>query len=1635
MKIKFKRITALFAALAIMITALPLTIIPISAAGTDGESTEYSSDGYLIVRNYQQLRLAYNGSEESKIRLGADIDCDPEEYKPNYLTRLCPPIESDKTLDLAGYTLKKTGNKIDAQDHLLSVQYSKLTIEDSVGTGKMYFYAKDVAQNLFLAENRSTIVINGGTFCYTGTNAMYCEMIKLSASDLVINDGYFDAQIGTPIKLDNGFAGGQGTLNSTALINGGTIVTTSSIEISSIDGCAYYASLVMTGGTITNKSKGRVTDKTGTIISDPYFVRVKGDEALQNKYYNITLLGGTMPLSPNDINVYYPADKAVLTSKAGTITNSAEKVEYTTLLTAPQAGIDEKKAMAARGADEICRLKTDRNNYVLSHTKRTRFTVNSNSVGKIDLLTQAPNPYGTGDPIKSVDWYVSKNFGSFTAIPEAVNDLSYTPPEVTEKCTMLYKAVINYGNVLRINEIIIIDYDFEAVTEIKAVVSGFHGGSTLSDVSVASSDPKKYSLTINNIRDVYGNNIVNDRQLCKGFKYNIFINVKLNSGYVAAYTTDTAKIRRFEDPANEWQTAGHIYAGLNEIAFLSVLVCDEGIKTVGVEISNFLPYRKVNDLQLTSSEPDKYSVTLVTPLLNLMEYNEEVYDDDELIVDDCYTVEFKVTPKSGYALSPGYIFRCRLDTYREDFWLTSEDEELFTVSNNGTVVINSLRVPFEEYDQNIYTQITPPKAGGTPATKFTSHNLPEHMSLIDIEWYDEEDWETATVFENGKAYWCYIYINTDCYEYNLKKAKFYLNGRQINQGCGYDKKKRYYYLVGSKRFVVVDKLEKPTGFEATSVTSSEISLKWDKNAIADGYVLEKNEGTKWVTIKSISGNSNTSYKVSGLAAGEMYSFRLKSYIEDKSSDFVTLNVNTKLNATTGMKCAAKTSSDIKLQWDKNTSAGGYVLDVYDGTKWKSVKTFTSNADTSFDVAGLQAGTTYKFRLRAYKTFGSVTEYSDAVYLDAATNPNAPTGMKCSAKTSSDIKLQWDKNTSAGGYVLDVYDSTKWKSVKTFTSNADTSFDVVGLQAGTTYKFRLRAYKTLGSVTEYSDAVYLNATTNPNAPTGMKCAAKTSSDIKLQWDKNTSADGYVLDVYDSTKWKSVKTFTSNADISFDVVGLQAGTTYKFRLRAYKTFGSVTEYSDAVYLDATTNPNAPTGMKCSSKTDVSANLQWDKNTSASGYELQKWDGKKWVTLTKISKNSTTTYTVKSLKASTTYKYRIRAYKTIGKTTQYSAYTATLSVNTNPSNMSGFKAKSKSYNSITLQWNKNASATGYELQKWDGKKWVSLTKISKNSTTTYTVKSLKASTNYKYRIRAYKTISKATQYSAYSAMLSVNTNPSNMSGFKAKAKSYNSITLQWNKNTSATGYELQKWDGKKWVTLTKISKNSTTTYTIRGLKASTTYKYRIRAYKTIGKATQYSAYSATLSVNTNPYNMSGFKAKSKSYNSITLQWNKNTSATGYELQKWDGKKWVTLTKIAKNSTTTYTVKGLKASTTYKYRIRAYKTIGKATQYSAYTTTLSVNTNPYNMSGFKAKSTAKTSVTLQWNKNTSATGYEIQKWNGKKWVSAAKVTKNSTVTSTVKSLKANTSYKFRIRAYKTIGKATQYSSWSGTLTVKTKK
>ena len=364
---------------------------------------------------------------------------------------------------------------------------------------------------------------------------------------------------------------------------------------------------------------------------------------------------------------------------------------------------------------------------------------------------------------------------------------------------------------------------------------------------------------------------------------------------------------------------------------------------------------------------------------------------------------------------------------------------------------------------------------------------------------------------------------------------------------------------------------------------------------------------------------------------------------------------------TGFKVKSKTNVSANLQWDKNTSASGYELQKYDGSKWVTIKTFTSNTNTSFNVTGLKASTTYKFRLRAYKALTNANSYSEFTGLNVNTRPYTTTGMKCSSKTNVSANLQWNKNRSADGYVLDKYDGSKWVTIKTFTSNTNTSFNVTGLKASKTFKFRLRAYKNFGSVKEYSAFTYLNVNTRPYTTTGMKCSSKTNVSANLQWNKNISANGYVLDKYDGKKWVTIKTFTSNANTSFNVTGLKASTTFKFRLRAYKNFGSVKEYSAFTYLNVNTRLYTTTGFKMKSATKNAITLQWNKNISASGYCIEKWDGSKWVQIKRYTSNANVAYTATGLKANTAYKFRIRAYKTIGNVNEYSAYSAVVTART--------------------------------------------------------------------------------------------------------------------------------------------------------------------------------------------------------------------------------------------------------------------------------------------------------------------------------------------------------------------------------------
>ena len=174
--------------------------------------------------------------------------------------------------------------------------------------------------------------------------------------------------------------------------------------------------------------------------------------------------------------------------------------------------------------------------------------------------------------------------------------------------------------------------------------------------------------------------------------------------------------------------------------------------------------------------------------------------------------------------------------------------------------------------------------------------------------------------------------------------------------------------------------------------------------------------------------------------------------------------------------------------------------------------------------------------------------------------------------------------------------------------------------------------------------------------------------------------------------------------------------------------------------------------------------------------------------------------------------------------------------------------------------------------------------------------------------------------------------VSGAKLGGRAADALRVNWTRNVSADGYIVEMYKNGKWVRAAKITNKNTTTFRKAGLKASTVYKFRVRAYKMIGSVAAYSDYTATITARTNPSIMKGVKIGGKAKDALRVNWTKNASAQGYIVEMYKGGKWVRVAKITNNNTTTFRKAGLAKNTTYKFRVRAYHMSGKTALYGNY-------------------------------------------------------------------------------------------------------
>ena len=99
-------------------------------------------------------------------------------------------------------------------------------------------------------------------------------------------------------------------------------------------------------------------------------------------------------------------------------------------------------------------------------------------------------------------------------------------------------------------------------------------------------------------------------------------------------------------------------------------------------------------------------------------------------------------------------------------------------------------------------------------------------------------------------------------------------------------------LYGDYSYTTVTAVLSPvTDIKVVSAKSNSITVKWGKNASADGYKVEIYKGGKWVK-KTLKGSTNATVTIDGLKAGSVYKVRIASYKGANTSTYTYANVNT-----------------------------------------------------------------------------------------------------------------------------------------------------------------------------------------------------------------------------------------------------------------------------------------------------------------------------------------------------------------------------------------------------------------------------------------------------------------------------------------------------------------------------------------------------------------------------------------------------------------------------------------------------------------------------------------------------------------------------------------------------------------------
>ena len=287
----------------------------------------------------------------------------------------------------------------------------------------------------------------------------------------------------------------------------------------------------------------------------------------------------------------------------------------------------------------------------------------------------------------------------------------------------------------------------------------------------------------------------------------------------------------------------------------------------------------------------------------------------------------------------------------------------------------------------------------------------------------------------------------------------------------------------------------PQGVTATA-SADGITVSWNAVTGASGYRLYKKVNGAWNTVKTLNDSATTSYNVTGLNAGEAYTFAVQAFVtEGSDTAWSDKSADVTATATFGAPDVGTATTDglgIKITWAKVNGATGYRIyrrTVENQTlgSWKTVTTIANSNTLTYTDTSVVIGAEYAYTVQSYTGSGDSTKWStyDPYGMRGRVTLAAPI-LGTATKVTSGATITWNAVNGATGYRLYRWNGSAWKTVKTVLGASTVSYTDTNSKAVAGAKYTVQAFHANDGVVSWSEpnttGVTVEGGSNPNPPT-------------------------------------------------------------------------------------------------------------------------------------------------------------------------------------------------------------------------------------------------------------------------------------------------------------------------------------------------------------------------------------------------------------------------------------------------------------------------------------------------------------------------------------------------------------------------